>query len=216
MDRESFMKTKTFQSPPYIQFKTGNILVNDINFNQLINDTVFAANKITLKNGYLSLYKDKRLPFQYGIEKPMLTQLIGQIKLKINVDTLLIRTTRIDYEELNDKTLLLGKVKLGDIRGNITGIKNFNFSQMIACDLRYPSKIMDAAKTKVKYAQSYTDSLLTFHLVVNVSPFDMTKLNPLLEPLVSARVNSGFLDTVSLSAIGRKYVAWGKDENVLS
>jgi hypothetical protein len=210
MERDSFIKTKIFQAPPFITLKTANILVNNVNYNQLVNDTAFVAKKINLAGCYFYLYKDKRLPFEYGIEKPMLTELIGRIKLKINIDSILLSNSHIQYEEMNDKTLLLGKVKISEMRGNITGVKNFNYAANDSLRFTVSTRIMDSARVKVKYAQSYTDSLSAFVLQVNIRPFNLTALNPMLEPLVSARVRSGYLDTVSMIAIGRRYVAWGK------
>ncbi len=210
MSKDNFILTKTYQTPPYLSFNSGNIVVNDIDFEQLIDDTCVAAKKINLNRGYLYVYKDKRLPFEHGIEKPMLTNLIGAIKLKLNIDSLLLVNSQIIYEEMNDKTLLLGKVTITGMRGNVTRIKNFNYSELDSLRFTVSSRIMDSAITKVKYAESYTDSLSTFQMQVNISPFNLTALNPMLEPLVSAKVKSGYLDTISMSAVGRKHVAVGK------
>lgn len=210
ISKANFILKKTYQTPPYLAFNSGHIVVSDINFEKLIGDTAVAAKKINLSRGYLYIYKDKRLPFEYGIEKPMLTNLIGTIKLKLNIDSLLLSNSRIVYEEMNDKTLRLGKVTITEMRGNVTSIKNFNFSLRDSLRFTVSSRIMDSAITKVRYAESYTDSLSTFQMQVNIRPFKLTALNPMLEPLVSARVKSGYLDTISMSAIGRKHVAVGK------
>jgi hypothetical protein len=63
---------------------------------------------------------------------------------------------------------------------------------------------------RVHVDQSYTDSLSAFYMSVRVAPFNLTALNPMLEPLASARVVSGYLDTLQMRAIGREYIAHGK------
>jgi hypothetical protein len=45
---------------------------------------------------------------------------------------------------------------------------------------------------------------------VRVAPFNLTALNAMLEPLASAKVISGYLDTLQMRAIGREYIAHGK------
>jgi hypothetical protein len=35
-------------------------------------------------------------------------------------------------------------------------------------------------------------------------------LNPALIPLLSAKIESGYLDTLSMRAVGREYLAWGE------
>jgi hypothetical protein len=208
VDRDAFMATKQFQSN-YIQLYSGPIKVKGIDFDVLLKDTAFNAKKITVSNIHFLDYKDKRLPFQHGVEKPMLTDILGKIKLKISIDSVLVKNAAIEYEEFNDKTQLYGKVNLTKIRGAITEVKNYNLSETDSLKFRLFARFMDATDMRVRYEQSYTDSLDGFHLKVIASSFDLTALNPLLKPFVSAEVRRGQLDTLRMSVIGRKYVAYG-------
>jgi hypothetical protein len=45
---------------------------------------------------------------------------------------------------------------------------------------------------------------------VRLGSFDLTKLNPVIGPLASAKIDKGYLDTLELKAIGREYIAYGK------
>ena len=202
------MKTKPFQAT-YIKLKTGNILISDVDYDHLVNDTAFVAKKVNLTGGNFDLYSDKRLPFN-PVEKPMLTQLLQKIKLKIAIDSLLFRNTQMLYEEMNERTPFLSKVTFKEMRGNVAGVRNFNYSPSDSLRFTVAARIMDSARVKVKYAQSYTDSLSAFILQLNIRPFNLPDLNPMLVPLLSARVNSGYLDTLSMIAVGRKYIALGK------
>lgn len=47
-------------------------------------------------------------------------------------------------------------------------------------------------------------------MTVRMRPADMTILNPVLIPLESVKLESGFLDTVSLRAVGREYLSLGE------
>ncbi len=208
LDRDSFMKTKPFQAT-YIKLKTGNILVSDIDFAQMVNDTSFVTKKVNLTGGNFDLYSDKRLPFNH-VEKPMLTQLLQKLKLKIAIDSLVFRNTQMLYEEMNERTPFLSKVTFKEMRGNVAGVRNFNYSPTDSLRFTVATRIMDSARVKVKYAQSYTDSLSAFILQLNIRPFNLPDINPMIVPLLSARVNSGYLDTLSMIAIGRKYIALGK------
>jgi hypothetical protein len=208
VDRDAFMATRQFQSN-YIQLYSGPFNVKGIDFNILQNDTAFSAERITVSNIHFLDYKDKRLPFQHGVEKPLLTDLLEKINLKFSVDSVLVKNSAIDYEEFNDKTQLYGKVYLTKIRGAITEVKNYKLAESDSLKFRLYARFMDATDMRVKYEQSYTDSLSGFHLKVVASSFDLTALNPLLKPFVSAEVRRGHLDTLRMSVIGRKYVAYG-------
>jgi hypothetical protein len=68
----------------------------------------------------------------------------------------------------------------------------------------------DSIKLRLRVDQSYTDSLSAFYMSARIAPFNLPALNPMLEPLASAKVVSGRLDTLQLRAIGREYIAHGK------
>jgi hypothetical protein len=165
--------------------------------------------KIAINDLHFLNYIDKRLPFQTGIDKPRLTELIKGIKPKLIIDTLLFRNSGIVSEEINDKTLQHGTLFFTNMRGRITGIRNCNFSANDSLGFNMYAKLLDTAEIRMNYKQSYTDSLSSFHLKAIVSPFDLRALNPILKPFASAKVTNGFLDTIRMSVIGRKYVAFG-------
>ena len=207
-DRDAFMKTKDFQIT-HNQLFTGKINVNGIDFNQLVQDSVLYAKKVSLNDLNFLVYKDKRLPFKHGVEKPMLTDLLLGIKPEINVDSVILKNGFIEYEEFNDKTKQFGKITFDKIRGVITNFKTFNPAISDSLKFNLYARLLDTADLRIKYKQSYTDSLSGFNLKLIVSSFDLTALNPILRTFASAELKSGYLDTIRMSVIGRKHVAFG-------
>jgi hypothetical protein len=202
------MATREYQSN-YIQLYSGQVTFRNIDIEKMVKDSVFNVQKINAKNLLFRDYKDKRLPFQHNIEKPFLTEMLKKIKLKFSVDTVVLRNTAIEYEEFNDKTQLYGKIGFTKIRGGVTGVKNYDLTATDSLKFNVYARFMDATDLRLRFEQSYTDTLSGFHLKVIGSSFDLRKLNPLLEPFVSAEVKTGHLDTLRMSVTGRKYVAYG-------
>jgi hypothetical protein len=58
--------------------------------------------------------------------------------------------------------------------------------------------------------QAYLDTQHTFNFAFRMSPFDMQRLNPILAPLMSAKIRRGQLDTMRVNAFGHEYLAHGK------
>lgn len=193
----------------YIQLYTGGIQLKSIDMDRLLSDTVFHSGKVIVNNLKFLHYIDKRLPFQHGIEKPMLTEMFAKIKVKYILDSLFLRNSEISAQEINDKTLLPASIDLTKIRGVITGIRNYNYRPNDSLRFNLYTRLMDATDLRVNYEQSYVDTLSSFKLKAIASSFDMTLLNPMLQPIASARVKSGYLDTLRMSVIGRKHVAVG-------
>jgi len=202
------MKTQDYQAT-HIQVHSGKVNVKDIDFKRLLNDTIINSKKITVNDLHLLAYKDKRLPFHHGIYKPMLTDLLLNIKPKILVDSVILKNGLIEYEEFNDKTRQFGHIKLSMVKGAIGGIRTFDPKPYDSLKFNLYARLIDTADLRIKYKQSYTDSLSGFNLKLIVNSFNLTALNPILRPFASAELKSGNLDTIRLSAIGRKYIAYG-------
>ncbi len=207
-DRAEFMKGREFRQS-YIQLNTGSLQFRNLDFDQLLSDTVFHAGKLMVNNLKFLNYMDKRLPFQHGIEKPMLTELFTKIKVKFVLDSLLLKNAEIQAQEINDKTLLPATIDFTRIRGVISGIRNCNYSIDDSLSLNLYARFLGATDLRVNYEQAYADTLSGFELKAIASSFDMTALNPMLQPIASARVKSGYLDTLRMSVVGRKHVAFG-------
>lgn len=207
-DRNTFIKDKQYQSN-YMRLNTGLVKIKDFDFNLMINDTIVYAKKLTINDLIFYNYKDKRLPLQHGFEKPLLTDLLKRLETKISFDSLLLRNATIEYEEYNDKTQQIGKLELSKIRGMVTRIKNYDISPADSIRFNMYARFMDATDLRVSYAQSYTDSLSEFQLKLIASSFNLTSLNTMLKPFASAKVNRGYLDTLRMSVVGQKYVAYG-------
>jgi len=208
LERDAFMKTQDYQAT-HIQVHTGKINAKDIDFNIFIKDTVISLKKVTVSDVHLLAYKDKRLPFHHGIYKPMLTDLLLNIKPKINVDSLILKNGLIEYEEFNNKTQQIGQIKLSKVKGAVAGIRTFNPLPDDSLKFNVYARLTDTAEIRLRYKQSYTDSLSGFNLKLIVSSLNLTALNPILRPFASAELKSGYLDTIRMSVIGRKYVAYG-------
>jgi hypothetical protein len=131
------------------------------------------------------------------------------IQAKIEIDSVILKNGFIEYEEFNNRTEQYGKIKLDKIRAAITNVKTFHPLPDDSLGFNAYARLLDAADLRVKYNQSYTDSLSAFNLKLIVSSFDLTALNPMLRPFASAELKSGHLDTLRMSVIGRKYVAYG-------
>lgn len=207
-DRESFLKEKGFQTV-YMRLNSGNVAFEGVDIQKLLKDRELAAKKVRLNGLQLYTYKDKRYPFKHGVVKPMLTELLQKIKMPVSIDTLMFANSGIVYDEFNDRTMQQGQINLTKVRGTIRNIKTSN--ALAGDSLRFSlyARLLDTAVFRASYKQSYLDSLHGFKLNLVASALDIRSLNPMMHPFASASIISGWLDTLRMSAVGRKYVAFG-------
>ncbi len=69
---------------------------------------------------------------------------------------------------------------------------------------------MDSIGIALKLKESYKDSLAGFLLSATATRADARILNPVLIPLVSAKLESGFMDTMSMQVTGKEFVSIGE------
>jgi hypothetical protein len=209
IDRDSFNKVNIYQKD-YIQFSTGKTFIYGVNPELFFKDTIFFLKKIETNQAMLRVYKDKRLPANKSSYQPLPVTAIQQISKKISVDSIQVKNADISYEEVNEKTLMTGIVKFKRTDALIQNFKTFDIKPTDSLRLYVTSWAMDTIFLKLRFNESYMDTLNGFLFGVRLSPFNMTALNPILQPLVSAKINKGWMDTLRLTAIGREYIAYGK------
>lgn len=207
--KEDFVKLNDYQKD-YPFFQTGKINVNNFDARKFFKDSVFAASAVNVSNPDLYIYKDKRKPFKKGIYKPLPSALLKKLNFKFDIDSLHINEGVVVYEELNEKTNKSGVVKFSHLNGMINNIKNHNHIETDSLRLYVTGNFMDSARIRFRLSESFTDSLHSFTYGLRFRSFDFKILNPILEPLVSARIISGSLDTLRVNAIGREHMSHGK------
>jgi hypothetical protein len=210
ISRDSFSNTLEWQKVYLDDVHTGRITIHGFDIEQLATDSTVHIRKLEVDQPFAALYKDKRVPFNDSTIKLLPTDMLKQVHQRLLVDSISLSGAGLVYEEFNDKTNRLGAVHFKDMRALVRNVRTFGYGQKDSLYLLTYAVMEDSVRMRVHVDQSYTDSLSAFYMSVRVAPFDLTALNPMLEPLASARVVSGYLDTLQMRAIGREYIAHGK------
>jgi hypothetical protein len=158
----------------------------------------------------MSSYRDKRMPRQSGVVRLLPANLLKKIGTHMLADTFNIKNTNIDYEEVNEKTGVAGKITVNRVNGAVTHVRNFDLVEGDSLTIRVSGYLQDTMFTKLQLRESYTDTLGGFLLTGQMGPADITILNPILASLASAELRSGKLDTMSMRVVGREAMAFGE------
>lgn len=207
--RDAFVAASKWQTD-YMTLKTGKVEVTKFNLDQYLEDSVFQAGNLNIDDAYFTSYRDKTPPFKAGIIKPLPTKLIQKIPFKVSVDTVLITGGTAVYTELNDKTKEAGVVPITRMSGDIFPIKNFDLTNSDSLRIRLNGYLLDSGWIRLRTRESYLDSLSGFLITVRMRPHSMMYLNQILPALTSVKLQSGYLDTLTMRAIGQEYLSLGE------
>lgn len=207
--RDEFIAASKWQTD-YMTIKTGKISVSKFDLDQYLADSVFRSSTLSIDNPYFTSYRDKRPPFNAGIIKPLAAKLIQKIPEKVSVDTILIKNGTAIYSELNDKTGETGVIPITRINGDIFPIKNFDLTPTDSFRIRLNGYLLDSGWIRLRTRESYLDTLSGFLITVRMRPHSMMYLNQVLPALSSIKLRSGYLDTLTMRAIGRDDISLGE------
>ena len=207
--RDEFVAASKWQTD-YITLKTGKVSVSKFDLDQYLEDSVFRSGNITIDDPYFTSYRDKTPPFNAGIIKPLATKLIQKIPFKVSIDTILISNGTAVYSELNDKTKETAVIPVTRMSGDIFPIKNFGLTPTDSFRIRLNFYLLDSGWIRLRTRESYLDTLSGFLITLRMQPHSMLYLNKILPALSSIKLQSGYLDTLTMRAIGQDYLSLGE------
>jgi hypothetical protein len=209
LSRDSFIAASPWQTD-YMTFTSGKIEITGVNPDNYLDDSVYRAGNLKISNPYFTAYRDKHPPFHAGIIKPFLSKIIQKIPGKVSVDTLQVSDGTVVYSEVSDKTNETGVIPVTRMSGDIFPIKNINLTETDTLRIRINGYVLDSAWVRLRVRESYLDSLSGFLITLRMRPGSLTFLNSFLPALASVRLQSGYLDTLSMRAVGHEYLSLGE------
>lgn len=209
LDLDSFMAVQPYQKD-YITVGSGPMQIGPVSRQHFLQDSVFQIGKINIERAWFTDYKDKRLPFAAGNIRYLPVNLVKHIPFKIAADSIQINRGTVDYTEYSEKTNAAGTIPIRRMDILLLKVKNHGINKQDSLTIRATGYVMDSIWVQLRLKESYTDSLGGFKMYLRAKAGDLTVLNPALIPLVSAKLISGEVDTLTMRAVGREYLTIGE------
>lgn len=207
LSRDSFIAQAPGQTD-YMQLQTQNIDIDGIDFTALQKDSAFKAHTIAINNPTLNIYRDKRKPIISGNIKPLPTVILQQLTTDLSIDTISLNNAHIAYTEKNSKSGQEGLLTITRVKAQMFPVQSRGKEDSLT--VRAEGFLMDTVWLSLRLKEAYADTLGTFTMQMRGRPADLTLLNPALMPMVSVKILSGQLDTVTMRAIAHDYFALGE------
>jgi hypothetical protein len=182
-----------------IQFE--NLLLQRVDFYELLSTGKFIAGKITLENLNLDDYRDKRVASKPGFKPPMPQEALRNLKTYVKVDTLEIKNSKARYtEQVGNQA---GTIFFNQINGTLTGLTND--SALLASGhttvLKASARMFGKGKLNATFWFKFGDKNNSFRYTAEVRDMDLREVNPMLSKLAPAEVKSGRLNKLVVPMI---------------
>lgn len=208
MSRDEFVKQLQYQAD-YLQAKTNSIHIGPFNWEQYIKDSSFNVGSIVINDGYISTFRDKRIPRHVGAVKPLPVGRLKTIPIKLSVDSITLQNGLVQYEEINEKTNSVGRINVNRLNSKIYNAGNYDHTATDSLYIYAHADLENVIATDLYVAQSYLDSSSGFYMTVDLGEADLTSINPILASLASAKFKSGKIDSLKMQVTGNDDYAYG-------
>lgn len=192
----------------YITVKGDALQISGIHMHEQPGDTTIAIRKITVDNALLTTARDKRIPFQHGIEKWMPTKLIHTIPFALQVDSILMRQSAVTVNESSKATNKWSAVPITDINALITHFGN-TYGGSDSLLVQASGRLLGNPIRRFSYHESYGDSLSGFTAESYLAPMNLQDFNAVAIPMAAVKVRRGYADTIFSQWSGNKYATLG-------
>lgn len=189
----------------YLQAKSGEISINGL---ELKKEGLQMSN-VGISNAAMRIYADKMKKFRPMIQ-PLPVAALAQIGFPFHIDQMQLDDATVHYTELNPVSKDTGSVNFSSVNVSINNVSsNRTLVSDDSLQVKVSALFLDKMQLKVAMSQSYRDTLSGLRLAIDLGPGRFTDLNPFLAPLLSARVKSGYIDSLRMTAVGNDYVSKG-------
>lgn len=187
------------------RLKFDSILVNNLDFNQLIDNRTVKSNKITIKNGELAVFLNREKPIK-GIDKgknfPHLA--LQKVPWDIIVDTTEIKNINVSYTEYNPKTDAKGTVYFNGLKGRIFNVTNdsASLSNKNIANAYLETMLMGKGKINIHIAFNLIDPKGAFSYDGSLGSMPTSAINSITIPLAMVKTSSGQVHSMDFNIKG--------------
>ena len=209
LPRDSFVLKRQYQAD-YITATTNSIRLEGADLESYVSDSTLKAGKLIIDKPVITAYRDATKPFKHGYIKYLPSLMIKRFPPLFSFDTIQMQEATITYSQVDKKTEKTGTIPLTHLNAILFPVRNYNLAETDSLELHATALIMGKAPMQLIAKESYDDSLAGIHILLSANAADLTILNPALIPLVSAKLKSGWLDTLQMDVKADEHTAYGE------
>ncbi|HVY75411.1 MAG TPA: hypothetical protein VG890_11310, partial [Puia sp.] len=205
--REESFRTAKWQKD-YMELKGKQLTFTGIHFPDKGRDSLLHIHRVEVQGLALGTWRDRRIPFEHGIEKPMPTKMINAISFPFAIDTVWLSKNEIHVHEYSIGTGLWSDIPIESLSGYVANLRNRDNRQaqlsVEASALFFRNPIQHFS-----YREAYGDSLSPFRASILLTKTNLRAFRELGMALAAVDIRSGHADTIDVDWSGNKYAATG-------
>lgn len=186
-------QTKIDYQKDWIDGSVRQFRIEGFEMDSLISNQKIQATHITINQLELDTHRDKRLPKEPEIYKPLPQSLLKAIPYRVSIDSISVESSYISHSEFSENGELPGQIffkninaNLGNITNDPAAVRNNN-----AMSFRATGSLMNTGNFNLFSKFYLADSLDTYELNGRIGTMELTELNRFLEHTAFVLIRDG-------------------------
>jgi hypothetical protein len=161
-----------------------------IDFARLAAEKALAIDSISLAHATIASYKNRKI-HQPPKTKPMLYEAIHNLPIPVDIAALAFEGLDITYEELSEKGSAPGVITLSGGRGRAANLTNIAEGNPRFMTIDLAAVFMNSPRIEARFLWPVGAADDHWELTGRLGPTAMTAFNPVIEPLMNAKITEG-------------------------
>lgn len=200
LDREAYTRLSPFQQD-HVRLHSGTLTASGVDPAATFTDTLLRARHISIDRPAIAIYRDRNLPRRPG-RKPLPAAFATALPIPLQLDSLDLHDGTIDYTERRPGIPTPARVTTRQTRLRALDIRSRPTPGSDTLRITIDTRLQEAVHLRLRYHEAGADTLHGFQLALRTGPFELPALNSILEPMASARMRRGRVDTIEMRAAG--------------
>ena len=185
----------------WFDVRVGSVILSGINLPKYISDNVLFADTLSVNYVMLQNFKNQNIEIKHNI-MPMIYEGLQVLPLKLSINRANVRDFNVIYEELPRNGKVASKIVFTNMNGRLKGLTNIATTPDQFIDLSADGQFMETGHFAARWMLPVSQNYDCFELDANMKNFELSDLNPIIEPMAPVTIADGLVKDVTFSIEG--------------
>lgn len=182
----------------WFDVSVGRISLSGIDFSRYFASNIFHAKELAVKDVVLLNFKNQQIEIQHNI-MPMIYEELQKFPVQLDIDTANVDNFKVVYEELPKKATTPAVILFTNMNGRLSGVTNIVSEPQQYIRLDADGNLMGTGHFTATWMLPVDSLNDHFFLKAHLNRFELVDLNPLITPMMSAKVDKGHVKSMTFS-----------------
>ena len=175
----------------WMEWSVDQVKVQGIDFPLLTDSLIARAQRASVDQMNVTLFRDLRLPRGESQARPLLPELLKSVSTPFGLDTLNIANSSIRYEERRDLAEQAGHITFADLYATVYNVTNQTHDSTLVLEADVRTQLMNEGQAELRFEIPLTNPRRRHRIQGKMYRMPLEALNPAVEPLAFAFIKSG-------------------------